>query len=169
MKKPVVKLPSNSKRFQECTDAMGEYICGDLVPIATVENKFFKAMANTLSQGTYDPATRRYFTDTLLPKMMNECNVQLKREIQDLSGIGLTTDSWSSMATEHYITYTAHYITKDWELKTKVLSTTCSEERHTAENLAADMKNTEENGQGINYLVLCMFMTRLQISHKPQK
>ena len=144
MKQPIVKLPSNSKKHQEFTEVIGEYICGDLVPISTVESKFFRAMANTLSQGTYDPPTRRYFTDTLLPKMLNECNLQLKEEIKHLNGIGLTTDSWTSMATEHYITYTAHYITHDWELKSKVLSTSCSEEKHTAANLAAHMKITEE-------------------------
>ena len=76
--------------------------------------------------------------------MLNECNMEIKEEIKKLPGIGLTTDSWTSCATENYITYTAHYITKDWELKTKVLSTTCSEERHTSENLAADMKKTGE-------------------------
>ena len=64
----------------------------------------------------------------------------MKKELEDTSGIGLTTDSWTSLATENYITYTAHYITKAWEMKSKVLSTQASEERHTAENLAADMK-----------------------------
>ena len=144
MNKPVMKLSANSKRHQMCAEVIREYLCGDLVSISTVESKFFKAMVDTLSQGTYDPPTRRYFTDNLLLMMLNECNMEIKEEIKKLPGIGLTTDSWTSCATENYITYTAHYITKDWELKTKVLSTTCSEERHTSENLAADMKKTGE-------------------------
>ena len=43
-----------------------------------------------------------------------------------------------------FISYTAHYITDDWNLESKVLSTHCSEERHTAENLAKDIAQTEK-------------------------
>ena len=126
------------------TEVIGEFLCGDLVPLSIVESKHFKAMVSMLSGGSYDTPTRRYYTDTLLPKMLNECTLQLREEITGLTGIGLTTDSWTSSATENYIAYTAHYITKDWELKSKVLSTSCSEESHTAKNLAQDMTNTEE-------------------------
>ena len=58
-------------------------------------------------------------------------------------GIGLTTDAWTSCVTEHYIAYTAHFIDKNWELKNKVLSTQCTEEKQTSENIAADMMKTE--------------------------
>ena len=65
-------------------------------------------------------------------------------EIEGINGIGSTTDSWTSLATENCITYTTHYITEDWEMKNRVLFTHCSEERHTAQNLALDMKEIEQ-------------------------
>ena len=37
----------------------------------------------------------------------------MKKEIEEINGIGLTTDSWTSLATEKDITNTAHYITKE--------------------------------------------------------
>ena len=150
MKRPVMKLTTATQsKFTEC---IAEYICGDLVPMSVVGSKHFRSMVNILTGGTYESPTRKYYTDTLLPKMMEDCTEQVKKEIEGINGIGLTTDAWTSLATESYITYTAHYITKEWEMKSRVLSTHSTEERHTADNLAADMKANEQKW-GINKLL----------------
>ena len=44
---------------------------------------------------------------------MEDCTEQMKKEIEEINSIGLTTNDRISLATEHYITYTAHYITKE--------------------------------------------------------
>ena len=75
---------------------------------------------------------------------MEDCTEQVKKEIEGINGIELTTDAWTSLATESYIIYTAPYITKEWEMKSRVLSTHSTEDRHTAYNLAADMKANEQ-------------------------
>ncbi len=51
-----------------------------------------------------------------------------------LKKIALTTDSWTALTTESYITITCHYIV-DWEIHSAVLQTKAMPERHTAENL----------------------------------
>ena len=151
MKKPIVEMSSAS--YRQCAEAIAEFIFGDLVPLATVESKHFQGMVKVLSGGSYEPPKRRYFTDTLLPKMLEETSQQIKNEIASGSGKGLTTDSWTSgFQTENCITYTAHYITKEWKMNCVVLSTQCSEEKHNSENLAVDMKNTEER-LGMNNLL----------------
>ena len=150
MKQPVIKFTAAAQSL--CSESVAEFICGDLVPLSTVESKNFKGMVNILSGGRYDCPSRKYFTENLLPKMMKDCSESMKKEVQNINGIGLTTDSWTSGASENYITYTAHYITDEWEMKSRVLSTHCSQERHTAENLAADMKKTEQNW-GLNKLI----------------
>ena len=142
MKQPILKLTPTSKSLYN--ETVAEFICGDLAPLSAVESKHFRGMLNIISKGSYDCPSRRFFTDTLLPKMMDDCSQQMKEEMDSISGIGLTTDSWTSLATENYVTYTAHYITKAWEMKSRVLSTQCSKERHTAENLAVDMTKTEQ-------------------------
>ena len=82
-----------------------------------MDSKHFNGMVKMVSGGAYECPSRKYFTETLLPKMMDDCTEMIKKEeeIQSISGIGLTTDSWTSLVTENYITYTAHYITKDWD------------------------------------------------------
>ena len=53
-----------------------------------------------------------------------------------------TTDAWTSMATEGYITTTCHYIDpRTMTLQERVLDTKRVTESHTAENLAAEMKS----------------------------
>ena len=148
MKQPITVKP-RSPKYKLYTEAVAEYLVGCLVPLSTVDNKHFKKMIAMVSGHTYEPPSRKYFTETLLPKMMKETSQKMMSEVQSIHGIGITTDAWTSLATEGYVTYTAHYVTDDWELKSRVLSTQSTDEKHTAENLAKDMEATEEKW-GIN-------------------
>ena len=40
----------------------------------------------------------------------------LKDILKDPTGIAITADGWTSMATESYMTLTGHIITEDWSL-----------------------------------------------------
>lgn len=55
-------------------------------------------------------------------------------DLKQGSMYALTTDTWTSVACNNYVTVTAHFF-MDWKFKSYVLATTCSNERHTAENL----------------------------------
>lgn len=55
--------------------------------------------------------------------------------------VALTTDGWTSRATESYIT-TAHYISQDWKLENKVLETTTLPCSHTGETLGEALNDT---------------------------
>ena len=76
--------------------------------------------------------------------MVGKCTQEIQNEFQSIPGIGLTTHAWTSSETEHYVAYTVHYITKNQELKSKVLSTDCIDVQQTAENIASQMKITEQ-------------------------
>ena len=60
----------------------------------------------------------------------------LVKELNSVQSVSLTTDTWTSNATESYITVTEHHITDDWEMQSNVLMTRAMPERHTGENLA---------------------------------
>ncbi|KAK7176491.1 hypothetical protein R3I93_000658 [Phoxinus phoxinus] len=55
--------------------------------------------------------------------------------------IALTTDGWTSLATEAYVTVTAHFIDDDWELKDVILKTAEAQKSHTAENVTECISN----------------------------
>lgn len=59
-----------------------------------------------------------------------------------LNRISLTTDGWSSISQDPYMSLTAHYINQDWELVTRCLKTEYHPESHTAENVADFIKDS---------------------------
>ena len=54
--------------------------------------------------------------------------------------MALTTDAWTSCATNSYVTITAHHISQKWELKSHVLQTRVFNESHTGKNIGALLK-----------------------------
>ena len=59
--------------------------------------------------------------------------------------MALTTDIWTSCTTQAYITVTAHFLTGNWKLVTKVLSTAEMPERHTGVHIAQRIRDSIEN------------------------
>ncbi|KAL7386842.1 hypothetical protein ABVT39_014639 [Epinephelus coioides] len=70
---------------------------------------------------------------------------RLKNKLKDsTSKITLTTDAWTSVATEAYLGVTCHFINDNWELTSYNLTTMPIEERHTAENIASWVEGVAE-------------------------
>lgn len=66
----------------------------------------------------------------------------IKKDLQDASSICCTTDCWTSISQESYITVTAHVIDSKWCAKSYTLTTHEMDKRHTAENLSEQLINT---------------------------
>ena len=58
------------------------------------------------------------------------------REMLRGEKLTLTTDGWSSLATESSVTDTAHFIDEDWEMRNVVLDTSELQTAHTAGNVS---------------------------------
>jgi vancomycin permeability regulator SanA len=52
----------------------------------------------------------------------------------------LRTDSWTSRATESYLTVRAHFITAEWEIKSHVFQTRPIESNQTSVNLEEELR-----------------------------
>ena len=61
--------------------------------------------------------------------------------------VTLTTDHWTSLGNQAYMTVTAHYINVDWELRSAVLQTVLMPERHTGTNIATRLENCVDEFQ----------------------
>lgn len=66
----------------------------------------------------------------------------IKKELKDAKSVSCTSDCWSSIAQESYITVTAHFIDDQCSPKSYTLTTHKLEERHTASNLSDQLENT---------------------------
>ena len=58
-----------------------------------------------------------------------------------MGSVSITTDCWTSHATESYMTVTAHFVSNEYELKSYILQTQELDERLTAEHLAKEFEN----------------------------
>ena len=73
----------------------------------------------------------------IIQKKHKSVKEKLQRKLdKEATSISLTTDIWSSAATEAYITVSAHYISPEWHLLSCVLETPGMPERHTGQNIA---------------------------------
>ncbi len=94
--------------------------------------------------------------------------------MEDLSSakfIALTTDGWTSRATQSFMTITAHDITDNWVNKNPVLQTRAIYESHTSDHLVGNTTGSCSRVENLVYLFnlllrdKCLFLTNLELSH----
>ncbi|KAL7868960.1 hypothetical protein SRHO_G00103440 [Serrasalmus rhombeus] len=72
--------------------------------------------------------------------MYEKCKAQVETELSQVDCYAATTDMWSSRTTDPYISLTVHFITEDFQLKSRCLQTTFFPEDHTSENIATGLR-----------------------------
>ncbi len=75
--------------------------------------------------------------------LYEKCACSLKDSLSKPARVAITTDSWTSLTAESYMTLTCHYI-NEWKIHNAVLETRGFEERHTAVNIANYLKDATE-------------------------
>ena len=70
---------------------------------------------------------------------------KLKSQMKLATDIAITHDGWTSLNTESYYTTTVHFIDKNWCLQSAVLGTIKLAGSHTAQNIANELKNTQDH------------------------
>ena len=80
----------------------------------------------------------------ILHDIYAEVKSVVESELSMVADVALTCDFWTSRASDAYLGVTAHYITPTWELKSCSLQTREVKERHTAENVAAELTHVVE-------------------------
>ncbi len=130
-------------RMKNITDRVTQMIVRDLRPIRVVECEGFRNLINYLEPGYIVPSRKQFTADINLKHA--KCKEVLKQRLKnEAQFIALTTDIWTSLATESYLSVTAHYIDSNWELQAFVLETLSFPERHTGVNIADKLKGLAE-------------------------
>lgn len=129
------------KTSHEKTQVINKLVLNVIVkgqrPLSLVEDDSFKELLAYLEPG-YTLPGRKHFTTALCVRYA-EVQQKLVSMLSNVEFVSITADTWTSVATESYLTVTVHYISEDWLLMSHVLGTLPLEERHTGENLAAWM------------------------------
>ena len=85
--------------------------------------------------------SRKHFSDRVISELYAETKNTVMNQLKGALSVSLTTDSWTSKATQSYMTVTAPYESQDWKMHNHVLTTRMLSEAHTGENLGNALKN----------------------------
>ncbi|XP_056120602.1 E3 SUMO-protein ligase ZBED1-like [Rhinichthys klamathensis goyatoka] len=133
-------LPPSSPRAKQITRLIGEFIADYMAPFNMVENRKFIQMFNVLEPKFKMPC-RGHFSEKVIPEIYNETKQSVKEYLKNADCVALTTDSWTSRATQSYVTITAEVINDKWVRKSFVLQTRELSESHTGVNIAHVLRN----------------------------
>ena len=138
-------------------EGITQRICGmiekDMMPISTTDGEGFRELMHFMEPG-YNIPSRATVTTRLEARYKNK-KTELKTQLS-AANVALTTDCWTALTTESYITMTCHYIENDWQLKSAVLLTESLSERHTADNLADKLNQAVESWGLTGRVIACV-------------
>ncbi len=134
--KESLQLPTNSTRAKKITEAIATFVCKDMRPYSVVENVGFKRLMK-VTEPHYVMVSRKHLSETVIPNMYASVKETIKGKLQSAQRVGITSDTWTSVATVSFMTVTAHHIDNEWNLLSHVLQTTEVETDHCSASLAA--------------------------------
>ena len=126
--------PCSSARAGEVTELILDWVIDSCRPLSTISDPGFVRLLG-FTEPDFTVPSRTHLT-SLMKKRHADGKSELKELLKDATGLALTTDGWTSSSTHSYLTYTAHFIDKDWTLNGVVLQTAVFQGGHTAVRLA---------------------------------
>jgi len=140
-------------RVGEITDLIVDMVATDMLPLSFVDGPGFRGLMEFIEPAYNVP--RRKSVTTRLEQRYNECVDKIKSELKEAHAVAITTDGWTALTTESYITITCHYI-RNWTLQSVVLQTRAVDDRHTAFNLAEVLKTAADKWGICGKIVACV-------------
>ena len=113
------KLASTSQRAKSITAAITQFIVRDLRPYSVVQNEGFRNLVRVMDP-KYTLPSRQHFSEKEVPQLYLDVASQVKDALKG-NYVALTTDGWTSRATQSYITITSVHINSDWKVQNFVL------------------------------------------------
>ncbi|XP_075763279.1 E3 SUMO-protein ligase ZBED1-like isoform X1 [Pelodiscus sinensis] len=128
-------------REEQLTELLCTMISTDMLPVSVVEGTGFRALMSFV-EPDYCMPLRQTITSRL-ENCYETCVRLLREKLDKAVKVAFTTDCWTALSTESYMTVTCHYI-ENWEPRSSVLHTESLAGEQTAENLAAKLNATVE-------------------------
>ncbi|RXN38504.1 zinc finger BED domain-containing 4-like protein [Labeo rohita] len=115
------KMSRDNPRAVKITQAIIEYIALSDQPLSEVENVGFLHLLHVL-EPRYDVPSRRYMTDTELPKLHDSVKKHIHSLLQTSSAFSFTTDIWtSSVSPVSLISLTSQWIDESFTPQRAIL------------------------------------------------
>ena len=124
----------SSSKAKAITELIVDWLSTSGRPLSIVNDPGFKGILGFLEPDYQVPS--RTHVASLIKKRHQNGKQELGGLLRAAPAVALTTDAWTSRATQSYATYTAHFISETWKLESYVLRTSLFPGSHTAANIA---------------------------------
>ena len=131
--------PCSVEEQKEITRILTKWTWKDMRPISVVRDKGVKELLSFLVPNYRPPSTTH--VSTLIRKDYLDGKSVIVPQLQG-NIIALTTDIWTSRATQSFATTTAHFINKEWDLTSCVLETIHFPGHHTGISISEKIQGT---------------------------
>lgn len=111
----------------------------DFQPFSIVEDKGFRKFVNSLNP-SYELPSRTTISSAMIPAAYERTHLKIKELVTQVESVCLTTDSWTSVNNDSFMAVTIHFIDQEFHLKSVLLECAIMQYKHTAINLANDLK-----------------------------
>ena len=113
------------------------WLADEMLPYRTVDNERLIKLLNHLNT-MFDLPSEKVVRQRLMPELYRKVQYSVKMALdQNFVGVyAVTTDIWTARNKASFISYTAHFITVDWERKIAILRCMSYDEAHTGVNIA---------------------------------
>lgn len=132
----------NSEETELIHQALAKMIAMNQMPISFCSSAGFEQFMNIVKPN-YKICKEEAIKKRLKSLKLSIQDI-IQRDLKSANNIACTSDCWSSLSQDSYITVTAHMINDEWYPKSYTLTTHKMEESHTASNLAYQLENTFE-------------------------
>lgn len=130
--------PCDSTKAAKITDYIVRFFYKDLLPVKFVDSPNFKELLKFMEPNYQIPSRTNIVSKIDKLYISQKEALKTKLTSEQCAKISITTDCWTSLNADSFITVTAHFITKPkgkWMMENAVLATRFVEVTHTAENL----------------------------------
>lgn len=144
--KPIEKYALKSAKRKALNRKLVAFICKDQRPPSMVRDEGFRDFCNEMDP-RYILPTIGTIQKKLLPNLYDETMIKVQSQLDSVKNITLTTDGWTSVATDKYNSFTAHFI--DWSseepaLISKILECAPYEKSSTIIELEKELRRVTE-------------------------
>lgn len=142
----------------------------DFQPFRILEEKGFRKLIQSAFP-FYTILTRKYFSNDILPSRYESLRAVKMKEVEnEVESICLTSDIWTSITNDSYMTVTGHYLDRrECKLKSVLLECVLLEGSHTGVNLAAELLRVTEEWKVSQKIILAVTDNRANIKKRWKK
>lgn len=112
--------PPSQGRKDQLDRKIAKLILSNLLPLSFVDSEHFRDFISDLHPG-YVPCCSTTLKSVLIPKLVLETEDHVRTTLQRAQSFAITTDSWTSLAMDRYVSLTAHFIDSNWSCESVML------------------------------------------------